>query len=1068
MPSLHKIFKIFAAALLAPALLAAQRGAPRLALVSGPVDSSLFGVQWRNIGPNSAGRMVAVAGSTARPREYWFGTTGGGVWKTTDGGATVVPVTDKYFGGTIGAIAVSETNPDLVYAGGGETQIRGDVSHGDGVWKTTDGGKTWTSMGLAETQYISRVRIHPSNPDIVYVGAFGHVFGPNADRGVYKTTDGGKSWKKILFRNDSTGVGDLIMEPGNPNVLYAAFWQAYRTPWTLWSGGVGSGIFKTTDGGDHWTEITRNPGLPSGVLGRIGIAVSPAKPSRVWALIEHEPAGGVYRSDDGGETWKFLSGNRELRQRAWYYSNIYADPKDTNVVAAPQVSPMWSKDGGKTFANGFGAGDNHDIWWASDDPKRMVVAHDGGAIITTDGGTTSVRVAAPTGQFYHVHLTNHYPYHVCGAKQDAGSSCGTVRVAGGGGRGGGGGGGGRGGAAQPVYSEFYGIAGGESGYVASNPLDPDITYGGNYSGVLSMQDHRTGLSERLDPWPYNPMGHDAKDSRYRFQWTYPIMNSPHDPHVLYAGANVLFKSRDDGKTWTIISPDLTRHDPKTLGSSGGPITKDQTSVEYYATIFAVQESPITAELIWAGSDDGLLHVTRDGGKTWKNVTPRGFPEWMRVSTIDASPHDPATAYVAGNRYQFDDFAPYLYRTTDYGATWTKITDGIPATEFTRAVREDLVRPGMLYAATERGMWLSYDAGMHWQSLSRNLPPVPVHDIALRDDDMAIATHGRAFWVLENLMPLRHAPEVALAAGKNFFYKPAPVVRAGNVSATVMYRLGEGNPVVTIEFLDAAGKLIRKFESTDSVPAPTGRGGGGGGRGGFGGPPVVTTRSGLNTYQWNLRYPDATAFQGMIFWAGGVQGPLAAPGNYTVRLTVGSDKPMTQLLVIRRDPRVKATDADLVTQHHLAIKVRDRVTEANEAVRRIRSVYRQLDDRTPKMAGVADFASLAKAFGDSLHATEDSVYQTKNQSGEDPLNFPVRLNNQLAALMGFIGSGDRRPPPQAYEVFSALSPKLDVQLGRYKKTVDLYLAKINTMLKAAGLAPIVPTTDEGPAKPVVAM
>jgi len=1035
-----------------------------------PVDTSYLGVQWRNIGPNSAGRMVAIAGSVARSKEYWFGTTGGGVWKTTDGGNTLVPVTDKYFGGTIGAIAVSETNPDVVYVGGGETPIRGNVSHGDGVWKTTDGGKTWAYMGLKETQYISRIRLHPTNPDIAYVGALGHVFGPNAERGVFKTTDGGKSWKKILFRNDSTGIADLIMEPGNPNVLYATFWQAYRLPWTLWSGGAGSGIFKTTDGGDHWTEISRNPGLPSGVLGRIGIAVSPAKPSRVWALIEHEPAGGVYRSDDAGATWKFLSGDRELRQRAWYYTNIYADPKDTNVVAAPQVGPMWSKDGGKTFARGFGAGDNHDIWWASDDPKRIAMAHDNGAIITTDGGTTSIRVAAPTGQFYHVHLTNHYPYHVCGAKQDAGSSCGPVRVAGGGGRGGGGGGGGRGGGPPPSpYSEFYGIAGGESGYVASNPLDPEITYGGNYSGVLQMQDRRTGLGERLDPWPYNPMGHDAKDSRYRFQWTYPIMNSPHDPHVLYAGSNVLFKSPDDGKTWTIISPDLTRHDPKTLGPSGGPITKDQTSVEYYATIFAVQESPITAGLIWAGSDDGLLHVTRDGGKTWKNITPKGFPDWTRVSIIDPSPHNAGTAYVAANRYQLDDFAPYLYKTTDYGATWTKITNGIPADEFTRAIREDLVRPGMLYAATERSVWLSYDAGAHWQSLARNLPPVPVHDIALRDDDLAIATHGRAFWVLENLATLRQAPEVAAAGGKNFFYKPAPVIRAGNASATVMYRLAAEAGPVLIEFLDAAGKRITKVSSTDSAPPAEGRGGGGGGgRGGAGASPRVTTRAGLNTYQWNLRYPDATPFQGMIFWAGGVQGPLAAPGTYTVRLTIGSEKPVTQPLILKRDPRARASDADLIAQHQLAIKVRDRVTEANETVRKMRSVYRQLDDRTPKMAGVAEFAALAKTFGDSLHAAEDSIYQTKNQSGEDPLNFPVRLNNQLAALMGFIASGDRRPPPQAYEVFSALSPKLDVQVGRYKKSMDLYLTKINALLKAAGLAPIVPTTDEGPPKPAVAM
>ncbi len=1042
----------------------AQRAAPAFAL-SGPVDTAYWGnVAWRNIGPNSAGRMVAVAGSVARPKEYYFGTTGGGVWKTTDGGHVVVPVTDKYFGGSVGALAQSESNPDIVYAGGGETEIRGNVSYGDGVWKTTDGGKTWTSMGLRETQYISRIRINPTNPDIVYVGAFGHAFGSNPERGVYKTVDGGKSWKKVLFRDDSTGVADLIMEPGNPNVLYATLWQAYRAPWTFSSGGPGSGIFKTTDGGDHWTEISHNQGLPTGLLGRMGIAISPAKPSRVWALIENEPAGGVYRSDDAGATWKFLSGSRDLRQRAWYYSNIYADPKDTNIVAAPQVSPEWSKDGGMTWANGFGAGDNHDIWWAPDDSKRLVMVHDNGAIITTDGGTTRLSVDVPTGQFYHVHLTSSYPYDVCGSKQDAGPNCGPVRTAGGGR--GGGGGGGRGGAPASPYSEFYGIAGGESGYIASDPLDPDITYGGNYSGVLQVFNRRTGLSERLDPWPLNPMGHDAVDSKYRFQWTYPIMNSPFNPHVLYVGSNVVFKSVDDGKSWSIISPDLTRHDPKTLGSAGGPITKDQTSVEYYGTVFALQESPIVPGLLWAGSDDGLIHVTRDGGKTWKNVTPK-WPEWMRVSIIDPSPHAPGTAWVAGNRYQTDDMTPYLYKTTDYGATWTKITDGITPTDFTRAIREDLYRPGMLYAATERGMWLSYDAGAHWQSLARNLPPVPVHDIALRDDDMVIATHGRAFWVMENLSTLREAPEVAKADGKDFFYKPAPVYRVGGAQALVTYRLASAQPV-TIEFLDGAGKTIKKFASTDTQPTPPEGRGGGGGRGGAGRAPVVTNKVGVNTYRWDMRYPDASNFRGMILWAGGVQGPVLAPGAYTIRLTVGAEKPMTQPLIVKRDPRSGATDADLVEQTKFALKLRDRMTEADDAVKKIRSVKEQLDERAPKMTNVKDFAALSKNLTDSLGSVEDSVYQTRNKSGEDPLNFPVRLNNQIAALMGFVQSGDRRPPPQAYQVFESVSPKLDVQLGRYDKSVKLYLDKINTLLKAAGLQPIVPTTVEGPPKPNVAM
>ena len=1046
-------------ALVIPALVSAQ-GRGR----AGGGDSTVTtDVSWRNIGPNSAGRMVAVAGSVARPKEYYFGTTGGGVWKTTDGGVTLVPVTDAYFGGSIGAIAVSESNPDIVYVGGGESPIRGNVSHGDGMWKTTDGGKTWTSLGLRETQQISRIVVDRANPDIVYVGALGHVWGPNPERGVFKSTDGGKTWRKVLFRNDSTGISDLVMDPSNPSVLYAAFWQAGRKPWLLISGGAGGGIFKSTDAGEHWTEITHNPGLPAGVIGRIGVAVSPAKPSRVWALIEHEPNGGVYRSDDGGGTWTFLNGDRDLRQRAWYYSNLTADPKDTNVVAAPNVGPMWSRDAGKTFTRGFGGGDNHDVWIASDDPKRIAVVHDNGAVITTDGGTTSIRVAAPTGQFYHVHLTNHFPaYHVCGAKQDAGSSCGPVRAAPAGGRGGGGGGG-RGGAGAPAspYSEFYGVAGGESGYIASNPLDPDITYGGNYSGNLQTQNRSTGLGQRLDPWPLNPMGHDAKDSRYRFQWTYPIMNSPHEPHTLYVASNVLFKSVDDGKSWQIISPDLSRHDPRTLGPSGGPITKDQTSIEYYGTIFAVQESPITPGLIWAGSDDGLIHVTRDGGKTWTNVTPKGLPEWTRISIIEASPHHPGTAWVAANRYQLDDFAPYLYRTTDYGATWTKITDGIPADHFTRAIREDLVRPGMLYAATERGMWVSYDSGKRWESLQRNLPPVPVHDIALRDDDLVIATHGRAFWVMESLSLLRQAPEAAAAVGKDFLYKPASAYRAAG-GVAVQYRLATGGQPVTIEFLDGAGKLIRKFSSTDTVATEGGRGGGGG-RGGFGGASRVTNRTGLNRYTWNLQYPDASTFRGMIMWQGSTAGPGAAPGSYTVRVTAGSDTPMTQTFVVKKDPRVSATTADLVEQHRFAMQIRDRVSAANDGVKIIRSVKQQLDDRAPKMSSDPSFAPLAKSFAEQLSSVEDSLYQTKNQSGEDPLNFPIRINNQMAALLGFVSAGERRPPKQAYDVYAVLAPRLDAELLRLRRVMDANLPKANTALKAAGQPEIVPTTVEPPVR-----
>ncbi|MGH7592820.1 MAG: WD40/YVTN/BNR-like repeat-containing protein, partial [Gemmatimonadales bacterium] len=819
-------------AALFPAPATAQQRAAMPAATWTAADTTLWrGMDWRLLGPAHSGRMTSVVGSTQRPGEYYVGTTGGGVWKTTDAGKTWNPMTDRYFGGTVGtvgAVDVFKGNPDIVWAGGGETPIRGNVSHGDGVWKSEDAGKTWTDMGLGATQYISRVVIHPTDPDIVYVGALGHVFGPNAERGVYRTRDGGKTWAKILFRNDSTGVADLVMDPTNPDILYAGFWQAGRKPWLLVSGGAGSGLWKTTDGGDHWTDISHAAGLPSGIWGNIGIAVSPARPSRVWALIEAD-SGGVYRSDDAGTTWQFLSGDRNLRQRAWYFSKIFADPKDTNVLYGANVGGFVSHDGGKTFHSGLGNGDTHYYWIDPADPKRIAVAGDPGVVLTTDGGKTTTRANLPTGQYYHVHLTNADPYDVCGAEQDGGVDCFPIREPIG--RGGGFPLAGRG-ATPPSQWSFttrYGGAGGESGYVASDPLDPDVTFGGNYSGVLEMRNRRTGQSERLDPWPLNPMGHDAQDSRYRFQWTYPIMNSPHNPKTLYVGSNVLFRSNDLGQSWKIISSDLTRHDPSTLGASGGPLTKDQTSVEYYGTIFAVQESPVVRGLVWTGSDDGLIYVSRNVNAVrpvWTNVTPTDLPRWTRISIVEPSRHHAGTMYFAANRYEMDDFAPYLYRTTDYGVTWRKIVTGIPPTEFTRAIREDLVRPGLLYAATERGMYISYDAGDHWQSLRLNLPPVAVHDIALRNDDMVIATMGRGFYAMEGIAPLRDA-DLVTTSSSNHLYPPSPVNRNTGV-VNVQYRLAQPHEAVTLELLDAKGRVLQKAASTDTVQAP--RAGQGGGRG----------------------------------------------------------------------------------------------------------------------------------------------------------------------------------------------------------------------------------------------
>lgn len=1084
---------------LQPAPTGAQGRASTPALTTA-YDTSVFaGVRWREIGPYRGGRSVAVAGSAKRPYEYYLGTTGGGVFKTTDGGVTWGPTTDKYFGGTIGAIGVSESNPDIVYVGTGEYPIRGNVSHGDGVFKSTDAGKTWTFVGLPDSRQISRVRVHPTNPDIVYVGVQGHVFGPNKERGVYKTTDGGKTWRNVLYRNDSTGITDLVLDPANPEVLYAAFWQAWRTPWQLVSGGAGSGIFKSTDGGEHWTEITRNPGLPSGIIGNIGITVSPAKPNRLWALVEAD-SGGVFRSDDGGATWRKTNSERILRQRAWYYTRIFADPRDSSTVYALNTGFYKSTDAGRTFrAIQVPHGDNHDLWIAPNDPQRMIESNDGGANVSFNGGRSWTEQDYATGQFYHVVTTNHFPYRVCGAQQDNSTLCGPSRANGG-----------------ISIRDWYDAGGGESGYIAVRPDSPDVMFAGSYGGLLTHKDARTGFERDVNPWPDNPMGHDAIDAKYRFQWTYPIVISPHNPNRLYMGSSVIFQSDNEGQSWTAISPDLTRHDPRTLGPSGGPITKDQTSVEYYATVFTIAESPVRAGVIWAGSDDGLINVTRDAGKTWKNVTPPGLPEWTRISMIDASHFGAGTAYVAANRYQLDDMRPYLFKTTDYGATWTPITNGIPATEFTRVLREDPARAGLLYAGTERGVWVSFDDGAHWQTLRRNFPIVAVHDLAIKDGDLIAATHGRGFWILDDLSALRQiSPDIAKSSAHLF--KPRPVYRAnffgggGNGAAgdhptganppsgaVIYYWLGAPRQTVKLDFLDSKGALIRSFTSlqdssvaadsirSDSVRTARNdsirRAGGtpsdtvvrtearseenmGDDRPQRRPPPArVPNKAGLNQFSWNLRYPDAVAFENMIFWAGGVTGPVGVPGAYSVRMTVNGQT-FTEPLTVLRDPRVTATQADLQEQFNFLIKIRDRTSDANNAVRTIRNVKAQLADRARAMPAdrAAAFRTAADALASRLSAIEAEIYQVKNQSGQDPLNYPIKLNNKIAALAGVVGGTDSKPTAQSYAVFSQLSGQLETQLAAMHTALGGDLTSINAMLTAAGLKPVVPSTAELPAR-----
>ncbi|HJR59670.1 MAG TPA: hypothetical protein VJ813_09740 [Vicinamibacterales bacterium] len=1016
----------------------AQNAPPQPA--AGGVDASLLaGLRWRSIGPARGGRSQAVAGSAKRPMEYYFGAVGGGVWKTTDGGINWRPVSDRFFKtSSVGAIAVSESNPDVVYVGMGETQLRGNIIQGDGVYKTTDAGRTWTHVGLEKTMAIGRIRVHAANPDIVYVAALGDPYGATPDRGVFKSTDGGKSWTRVLFRDDKTGAVDLVMDPKTPDVLYAGFWEAFRTPHSLSSGGPGSGLFKTTDGGKNWTELTKNPGLPKPVWGKIGVSVSGADSNRIYALIEAQD-GGLYLSDDAGATWKLANADRNIRQRAFYYTRVYADPQAKDTVYLLNVSIYRSTDAGKTLRSfRVPHGDNHDLWIAPNDPQRLAESNDGGANISFNGGESWTDQDYPTAQFYNVFTTTHVPYHVCGAQQDNSTAC----------------------VPSTGSGELYAVGGGESGYIAPDPEDTDVFYAGNYGGLLTRINRRTGERRNINVWPDNPMGHSARDMTERFQWTYPIVIAPTDPNTLYVTSQHVWRSTNEGQSWTKISPDLTRHDPSTMGPSGGPITLDQTGVETYATVFTLAPSPIDGRVIWAGSDDGIVHVTRNGGKDWEKITPPDLPEFTRISLIDASPHAVGTAYLAGNRYQRSDRAPYVYKTTDFGKTWTKIVAGLPGDDFARAIREDPKRKGLLFLGTETGIYVSFDDGRHWQTLRLDLPVTPVHGVQVKDNDLVIGTHGRSFYILDNISVLRQV-NAAMTSEPLVLFDPADAVRSVSRGVFVDYYLKDAADKVTIDILDPGGKVIRSYEGpARSAPDAAGRppemeeGEEGGRRQG---PPArVTAARGMNRFTWDMRYPNAVELPGLIMWAASTRGPAAPPGRYQVRVTAaGATK--TQTFEIRRNAAVPGvTDADLQAQFALAMQINARVSEANRAVIRIRSLKEQIADRIGKAAD-ASLKTAGQALSDKLTDVEGEIYQHRLRSGQDPLNYPIRLNNKLAALQGTVESGDYRPTDQAHAVFKELSGRLDKQLGRLDALITNDVAGYNKSLEAAGLQPIADRT-----------
>ena len=972
-------------------------------------------LQWRSIGPDRGGRSIAVAGHRDRPFEYYFGAVGGGLFKTIDGGASWLPVTDGQLrSASVGAVAVAESDPDVVFIGMGESQLRGNVLQGDGVYRSGNGGRSWTHLGLSETQAISRIRVHPGDPDRVYVAALGHPFGPNAERGVFRSTDGGRNWDKVLYRNDRTGAVDLVLDPNDPQVLYASLWEVYRRPWRLWSGGEGSGLFKSTDGGESWTELTGNRGFPQGVLGKIAITVSGADSRRVWANVEAEE-GGLYMSDDGGESWTLVNDHRDLWQRAFYFLRIQADPVDRNTIYILNFRLMKSTDAGRTLETVPEThADHHDLWIDPDDPSRMINGNDGGGVVSVNGGETWTDMRYPTAQIYRLATTSDFPYHACGAQQDNSTVCVSSE---------------RGHFRNPrgVSTEWmYSVGGGESGYVAPHPTDPDIFYAGA-TNALTRYDRKTGLSHDIQPYPRIVMGEPARDMPERWNWTYPIALSPTNPDVLLVGSQHVWKTTDEGETWAKISPDLTRADPTTMEDSGGPIVFDQDGPEIYPTIYTIAPSAYNDETIWVGSDDGLVHVTKSGGAVWRDVTPPDMPEHTRITVIEASPHRPASAYVAGIRYEMDDRAPYAWRTDDYGDSWTKIVDGIRGDDFVRVVREDPQREGLLYAGTEHGVYVSFDNGALWSSLSFNLPDVPVTGLVVEERDLVISTHGRSFWVLDDIDTLRQI-EADLLTTESHLFEPADAFRR-SVPAVIDYYVGGPSRHVRIDVLNAESRLVRTlFEGT---------------RG-----------EGTHRQTWNLRYPGAVTFEGIVLEGGNpAVGPWAPPGRYRVRLSIDG-REQVRSFNVRRDPRLTGvTDADLLAQFELARAIRDQESAANGSVLMIRDLTSQIH---ASVGGRDDprLQASARSFITRIAAVEGELYQVRNQSPKDKIAFPIKLNDRLTGLRTRLERGDVRPTEAYHLVFEELSAQLAFQLNLLDEVVREDLPRLNEELVRAGLPTVV--------------
>ncbi len=1003
-----------------------------------PVNSDdsvlLSKTKYRLVGPFRGGRSGAVDGDTKNKNTFYFGATGGGVWKTIDGGSNWKNISDKYFGGSVGSVAVAPSDNTILYVGEGENTLRGNVSEGFGMWRSDDGGRSWKHIGLKDTRHIIKIVVHPKNPDIVWVAAIGHLFGPNEDRGIFKTIDGGKTWKKVLYVNNQTGCSDLIMEPGNPAVLYAGTWRIQRTPYSLESGGDGGAIWKSIDGGETWKNISASKGLPKGLWGITGITVSPSNTDKIYAIIENA-AGGLFVSTDAGETWTLQSSDNNIRQRAWYYSKIFVDPKNDNNVYVLNVNFLKSTDGGKTFKNiNTPHGDHHDLWIDPEDGNRMIIGDDGGAQISFDGGENfSTYYNQPTAQFYRVSTDNHFPYRILGAQQDNS----TIRILS------------RSEGGEITQDDWQGTAGAESGYVVADPLNPDVVYGGNYSGYLSRLDHKTGENRAVSVWPDDPLGGGADVSKYRFQWNFPIFFSPYNPKKLYAGGNVLFATENEGASWTALSGDLTTNDKVRQRSSGGPITKDNTGVEVYCTIFTAAESVLEKDLLWTGSDDGLINISKDGGQHWENVTPKDAGQWMMWNCVETDPFVKGKAYFVGTKYKSDDFTPYIFKTEDYGKTWVKITNGIAANHFARCVRADKKVKGLLYCGTEYGMYISYDDGANWKPFQLNLPIVPITDLTIKENDLIVATQGRAFWVIDDLGIIQQKAAGVTNKSLHVFavndayrydgYQNLNAKNAGinpPVGVVINYYVKDvtDSAKVSIELFDKNKKSIKTFATNAKEKADK-----------------IEVSKGMNQFVWNMLYPPAEKIDGLILWHGNVPGPKAAPGNYSFKIKTDKDSAEGNF-IIKANPAYKLSQQDYEDQFNFLITVRDKFNDIQKAIKNIRDVRKQISDFTDKQGDglPKEIKQQADTINKQMTAIEEALHQTKAKSGQDVLNFPIRLDDKISGLYDFAKSGNAAPAKQVKDAYAELSAQADVQLDALKKILSTDLVKLNELIREKAL------------------